>query len=110
MTGKSDEAKKNKQHLISNPQYLSVEELNRPAPVTDRLRRNFPEMLAFDRNSMKAVVRKLLISKEIRDKVHNHWSSAAPGAPDSIGGNSDDDQVVSTVKKYCMLFVSVLSC
>ena len=50
----------NVEQIIYTPRYISVQELRKPAVVTDRLRRDYEDLKSFDWILMKCGVRKIL--------------------------------------------------
>lgn len=86
-SAKSDHGQAVLELIKTRPKYVTVSELRKPAQVVDKLRRDFPEYLEYDRNSMKTTVRKFLLSLEVETAVKKFWNSE--------DGNISDSNVVS---------------
>ena len=85
----------NVETIICTPKYITVEELKKPAVVTDRLRRDYLDLKCYDRISMKAGVRKILGLSEVIQAV-NAYCSAEFNDLNAASNNNDDDSLVST--------------
>ena len=78
--------------IVCTPRYITVEELRKPAVVTDRLRRDYDDLRQFDRVSMKAGIRKILTTSEVVKAVNAYWSGAVDDS--TIGGCKNDEEVM----------------
>jgi predicted transposase YbfD/YdcC len=87
LKGNSDDAKKILNILLTRPKYITVAELRTQARVTDKMRKDNPEWLSYDRNSMKNYIRKILLTKEVELAVKKHCNNAEE--------NESDEEVVS---------------
>ena len=85
---------KNVAIIICTPKYITVEELKKPAVVTDRLRRDYHDLKSFDRISMKCQVRKILSSSETIQAVNAYWNDEFSQL-NVTPSNNDDDSLVS---------------
>jgi hypothetical protein len=83
--------------FLSRPRYVSVQELRSPARVTDRLRKDNPRFLSYDRSSMKNYVRKVLISKDVQNAVQKHWEE------NEDHGNESDEGLVSFFANFLLV-------
>ena len=102
---KGPEGQTVKRILLERPRYITTKELRKPAAVTDKIRRDFPDLQSFCRNSMKVGVRKLLVSQEVHVAVQKHWNPAytASGAV----AEEEDENVVNMM--FLPLFLLDLS-
>ena len=87
----------NVERIISTPKYVTVQELRKPAVVTDWLRRDYDDLRCYDRLSMKNGVRKILQIDDVIQAVNAYWSDGtSPNATTAIN-NDDDSSLVSIV-------------
>ena len=94
--------------IICTPKYITVQELTKPAVVTDRLRRDYQDLKSFDRISMKSGVRKILGTVDVVKAVNDYWGDGNSPDSSSLLNSNDDDSLVSkgtflknsTWKKY----------
>ena len=82
--------------LMGRPKYISLDELCKPAQVTDRLRRDFSDLKQYDRNSMKNAVRKMLQTNEIKGAVIQFWDGDGTNGLEG-GDEASEDGLVSDV-------------
>ena len=81
--------------IICTPKYITVQELKKPAVVTDRLRRDYQDLKTFDRISMKSGVRKILGTIDVIKAVNDYWGNGKSPDSSSLLNNNDDDSLVS---------------
>ena len=81
--------------IICTPKYITVQELTKPAVVTDRLRRDYQDLKSFDRISMKSGVRKILKSVDVIKAVNDYWGDGNSPDSSSLLNDNDDDSLVS---------------
>ena len=111
---KGPEGGKVRHILISTSKYISVDELRKPAQVTDRLRLDNADLMAFDRNSMKNAVRRFLLTREVEEAVRTFWNdhTSSVTATGAVNGNnmhnSNSDDEIVCVACFCLLFVSAM--
>ena len=87
----------NVEHIICTPKYITVQELRKPAVVTDRLHRDYEDLKCYGRISMKGGVRKILTMDEVIQALNAYWGDGtSPNATAAI--NNDDDSLVSIVR------------
>ena len=85
----------NVENIICTPKYITVQELRKPAVVTDRLRRDYFDLQSFDRISMKCGVRKIMGHAYVIQAVNTYWSDECSDFNASSSNNNDDDTLVS---------------
>ena len=94
-------AKKNEgqnvERIICTPKYVTVQELKKPAVVTDRLRRDYDDLRCYDRLSMKNGVRKILQIDDVVQAVNAYWSDGTSPNATNAFNNDDDSSLVSIV-------------
>ena len=83
----------NVENIICTPRYITVQELRKPAVVTDRLRRDYHDLKSFDRISMKCGVRKILSSSETIQAVNAYWNDEFSPLNVTPSNNNDDSLV-----------------
>ena len=81
--------------IICTPKYITVQELKKPAVVTDRLRRDYQDLKSFDRISMKSGVRKILGTVDVVKAVNDYWCDGNYPDSSSLLNSNDDDSLVS---------------
>ena len=87
----------NVEHIICTLKYITVQELRKPAVVTDRLHRDYEDLKCYGRISMKGGVRKILTMDEVIQALNAYWGDGtSPNATAAI--NNDDDSLVSIVR------------
>ena len=80
----------NVKKIITTPKYITIPELRKPAQVTDRLRRDYDDLVQFERSSMKNGVRKILNSSNVIKAIYDYW-----GKPVTSPSSDSDDDLVS---------------
>ena len=97
-TGKTFASKgpegENVQKILLTPKYITLPELKKPAAVTDRLRRDYVDLMDYNRNSMKNGVRKILNSSSVIKAIYDYWGKTVT----SPSSDSDDDLVSNLVQ------------
>ena len=86
----------NVEKIVCTPKYITVQELKKPAVVTNRLRRDYDDLKLYDRVSMKAGVRKILTTAHVIQAVNTYWMGNEDGI--TVLGNSDESSLISTSK------------
>ena len=87
----------NVKRIICTPKYITVQELKKPAVVTDRLRRDYDDLRCYDRLSMKNGVRKILQIDDVIEAVNAYWSDGTSPHATNAFNNDDDSSLVSIV-------------
>ena len=86
----------NVEHIICTPKYVTMDELKKPAVVTDRLRRDYEDLKIYDRLSMKGGVRTILRMDDVAQTVHAYWNTDSNNSNNSADSN-DEDSLVSVI-------------
>ena len=88
----------NVERIICTPRYITLQELRKPAVVTDRLRRDYADLAVFDRTSMKCGVRKILTTTQVVNAVNAYWGEeqSPKNAATGFTANEDDSLVSMT--------------
>ena len=73
-----------------------MDELKKPAVVTDRLRRDYEDLKIYDRLSMKGGVRTILRMDEVAQTVNAYWNTDSNNSNNSADSN-DEDSLVSVI-------------
>ena len=99
-----------REKLVSEPNryFTTVKCLRKPAEVTDKLRRAHGRLLAYNRDSMKGGVGRLLKEDEVREIVVRFFENTGTGGGGNEDDNEDEDDIVSrpTVFLYKFYFIS----
>ena len=96
--------------LVSKPNcyFTTAKCLRKPAEVTDKLRRAHGRLVAYNRDSMKGGVGRLLKEDEVREIVVRFFENQGTGGGGNEDNNDNEDDVVSmpTVFLYNFYFIS----
>ena len=86
-----------RERLVIEPNryFTTAKCLRKPAEVTDKLRRAHRRLLAYNRDSMKGGVGRLLKEDEVREFVVKFFWDQGTGEGGNEDDNDDEDDVVS---------------
>ena len=88
----------NVERIICTPKYITLDELRKPATVTDRLRRDYQDLKVYDRKSMKGGIQRILKFPDVIKAVNEYWNSPSINSNKSADSNDEDDSLVSVEK------------